>query len=166
MLDWQIKTLAKKSAISGREIKPGDCVVCAVFVDELGNLDRIDVHKDEFDASKINGKVIGWWERVVSDAPDADERAARKMALASSEDFFISLFDEQSNVEMDESDVVKQMLGLLLERKRILRPVGRSRNGVQKYIHAATKREFDVPQKNLDEDLILKIQNQLGAIII
>lgn len=87
MLDWQIKTLAKKSAISGREIKPGDCVVCAVFVDELGNLDRIDVHKDEFDASKINGKVIGWWERVVSDAPDADERAARKMALASSEDF-------------------------------------------------------------------------------
>ncbi|MFR6034093.1 MAG: hypothetical protein ACLUKN_13550 [Bacilli bacterium] len=67
---------------------------------------------------------------------------------------------------MDESDVVKQMLGLLLERKRILRPVGRPRNGVQKYIHAATKREFDVPQKNLDEDLILKIQNQLGAIII
>ena len=82
MLDWQIKTLAKKSAISGREIKPGDCVVCAVFVDELGNLDRIDVHKDEFDASKINGKVIGWWERVVSDAPDADEHLTSAYDIA------------------------------------------------------------------------------------
>lgn len=166
MLDWQIKPLAKKSAISGREIKPGDCVVCAVFVDALGNLDRIDVHKDEFDASKINGRLVGWWERIVSEAPDADERAARKMALASSEDFFLSLFDEHSDIEMEESDVVKQMLALLLERKRILRPLGRPRNGVQRYIHSATKREFDVPQKNLDEELILKIQNQLGAIII
>ena len=166
MLDWQIKPLAKKSAVSDREIRPGDCVVCAVFVDELGNLDRIDVHKDEFDSAKIKGKVIGWWERVVSDAPDADERAARKMALASSEDFFLSLFDEASSVEMEESDVVKQMLGLLLERKRILRPLGRPRNGVQKYLHVATKREFAVPQKNPDEELIYRIQNQLGAIII
>ena len=89
MLDWQIKTLAKKSAISGREIKPGDCVVCAVFVDELGNLDRIDVHKDEFDASKINGKVIGWWERVVSDAPDADEGAIYKLQQRTREQAFV-----------------------------------------------------------------------------
>ena len=54
----------------------------------------------------------------------------------------------------------------LLSPSQDFRLVGRPRNGVQKYIHAATKREFDVPQKNLDEDLILKIQNQLGAIII
>lgn len=166
MLEWQIKPLAKKSGLSDREIKPGDTVVCAVFVDELGNLDRLDAHKDDFDDSKLRGKVIGRWERVVSDNPEADERAARKMALASSEDFFVSLFDEGSAVETDEVDVVKQMLALLLERKRILRPQGRASKGVQKYVQVSTKREFSVPQKNLNEELIVKIQNQLGSIII
>lgn len=166
MLEWQIKPLAKKSGLSDREIKPGDTVVCAVFVDELGNLDRLDAHKDDFDDSKLRGKVIGRWERVVSENPEADERAARKMALASSEDFFVSLFDEGSAVETDEVEVVKQMLALLLERKRILRPQGRASKGVQKYVQVSTKREFSVPQKNLNEELIVKIQNQLGSIII
>ena len=158
MLDWQIKPLSKKSSISGRDILPGDTIVCAVFVDPLGNLDRADCHADEFDPSKINGKIIGRWERVVSAHPEEDERAARRMALSSSEDFFVSLSDE--------ADGVKQMLALLLERKRILRPVGRPKFGIQKYVQVSTKREFDVPQKNLDTDMIIKIQNQLGNIII
>ena len=48
MLEWQIKPLAKKTP-DGKEIKAGDTVVCAVFIDELGNLDRVDYLKDEFD---------------------------------------------------------------------------------------------------------------------
>ena len=92
--------------------------------------------------------------------------ARLSMALSSSEDFFVSLFDESSGVTTDEADVVKQMLALLLERKRILRPVGRPKFGIQKYVLVSTKREFDVPQKNLDTDMIIKIQNQLGNIII
>ena len=163
MLDWQIKPLSKKSAISGRDISAGDSVVCAVFVDGLGNLDRLDCHADEFDPSKIEGKIIGRWERTVSENPEEDERAARRMALSSSEDFFVSLFDG-SGVRADESDVIKQMLALLLERKRIL--VGRPSGGIQKYVQTSTKREFDVPQRNLDAELIVKIQTQLGNIII
>lgn len=165
-MDWQIKPLAKKSAVSSRDIKPGDEVVCAVFVDAAGNLDRADFLKGEFDESQISGKVIGRWERVVSANPDADERASRRMALESTEDFFVSLFDESAGVDVPEKDVVKQMLALLLERKRIIRPVGRPRGGVQKYVQPSTKRVFDVPQSALGADLIAKIQTQLGSIII
>ena len=32
MLDWQIKPLSKKSTISGRDILPGDTIVCAVIL--------------------------------------------------------------------------------------------------------------------------------------
>lgn len=165
MLEWQIKPLAKKSA-GGSDIKPGDTVVCAVFVDSLGNLDRADFLKGEFDPSAIGGKIIGRWERVVGEDPDEGEKMARKMSLASSEDFFLSLFDDSSEVVAEEADIVKQMLALLLERKRVLRPLGRPSAGVQKYLHPATKREFDVPQRSLDENLIAKIQSQLGSIII
>lgn len=166
MLDWQIKPLSKKSSVSGRDINAGDTVVCVVFVDSLGNLDRIDCHLDEFDSEKIDGKIIGRWERVVSANPEEDERNARRMALSSSEDFFVSLFDEDSTVETEEADVVKQILALLLERKRILRPRGRAIKGVQKYVQSSTGREFSVPQKDLDESLVVKIQSQLGSIII
>ncbi len=165
MEQWQIKPLSKKSVL-GSDIKAGDTVVCAVFIDAAGNLDRADFAAGEFDESKIAGKIIGRWERVVGENPDADERMARKMALASSEDFFISLFDENSAIETEETDVVKQMLALLLERKRILRPLGRPSGGVQKYLHVSSKRVFDVPQSAPDENLILKIQSQLGSIII
>jgi len=166
MLEWQIKPLAKKSALSDREFKPGDVAVCAVFFDEFGALDRLDSHKDEFDDSKIRGKVIGKWERVVSADPEGDERAARRMSLAGSEDFFLSLFDENSAVVSDEVDVIKQMLALLLERKRVLKSIGRPRGGFQKYLHPQTGREFEVPQKSVDEELVLKIQSRLGSIII
>lgn len=165
MLEWQIKPLARKSA-AGSDIKVGDTVVCAVFLDAAGNLDRADFLKSEFDETKIAGRVIGKWERVVRAASDEDEKLARKMSLASSEDFFLSLFDENSAVETDETDVVKQMLALLLERRRVLRAVGRASGGVQKYLHVSTKRVFEVPQRDLDEDLIIKIQSQLGSIII
>ncbi len=166
MLEWQIKPLSKKSAVSEREIKPGDTVVCAVFVDDIGNLDRMDFLKDEFRADSINGRLVGRWERIVAENPEADERAARRMALASSEDFFISLYDDAVEIDSADVDVIKQMLALLLERKRILRPLGRPSGGLQKYIHAQSGREFIVPQRNVDEALVVKIQSQLGSIII
>lgn len=165
MAEWQIKPLSKKSA-SGRDISAGSVVVCAVFVDELGNLDRMDFLKDEFDPSKVSGKILGRWERIVSDKPDEDEKVALRMRLAGSEDFFLSLFDADSGVVCQEADVVKQMLALLLERKRILRPQGRAVAGVQKYLHPSSGRVFNVPQKDADESLIIKIQSQIDAIII
>ena len=165
MPEWQIKPLATKSA-AGSEIKAGDDVVCAVFVDALGNLDRADFLKSEFDESLVGGKIVGRWERTVSANPEEDERMARKMSLASSEDFFLSLYDENSGVQTEETDIVKQMLALLLEHKRVLRAQGRPSGGVQKYLHVASSRIFEVPQKNLDESLIIKIQSQLGSIIV
>lgn len=158
--------MAKKSSLSGRELAAGQRVICAVFLDELGNFCRDDFLKDEFDDSKVSGRIIGRWERVVSENPGDDERAARRMALAGAEDFFMSLFDETSGVEAEEKDAVKQMLSLLLERKRVLRALGRPAGGVQKYLHVSTKKELEVPQLDLSADLVAKIRTQLNFLII
>ena len=144
----------------------GDRVVCAVFLDDAGNLDRVDILKDELEAFKLDKKILGKWEREVSANPEADERAARRMALAGSEDFFLSLFDDSSQIDADETDVIQQILALLLERKRILKPVGRPSGGVQKYVHCSTKNLLDVPQKELDADLVMKIKSQLDYLIM
>lgn len=164
-MDWQIKTLSKKSSQSGVELKAGDIVVCVVFVNEAGELDRRDFLKSELDEKPFEGKYVGKWERVVSENPEEDERQARRMAIAGSEDFFISLYDDEA-VEVEQKDVLKQMLALLLERKRILRPKGRPEGGFQLYLHPSSKREFLVPQKELSEELVFNIQSQINAFLV
>lgn len=164
-MDWQIKTLSKKSSQSGVDLKAGDVVVSIVFVNDLNELDRRDFLKTELDENPFDGKFVGKWERVVSENPEEDEREARRMAIAGSEDFFLSLYDD-IGVEVEQKDVLKQMLALLLERKRILRAKGRPQNGLQLYIHSSSKREFLVPQKELNEELISNIQTQINAFLI
>ncbi|MBR4597166.1 MAG: hypothetical protein IKO42_02085, partial [Opitutales bacterium] len=139
--------------------------VCVVFVNEAGELDRRDFLKSELEEHPFEGKYVGKWERVVSENPEEDERQARRMAIAGSEDFFISLYDGDA-VEVEQKDVLKQMLALLLERKRVLRAKGRPQNGVQLYAHPRTKREFLVPQKELNEELINNIQTQIDAFLV
>ncbi len=166
VMDWQIRPLSKKSSVSGADFSPGDRVICAIFEGEFGVLDREDFLKDELESFQFRGNILGKWERVVSENPEEDERAARRMALAGSEDFFLSLFDEASGVETEEKDLIKQMLSLLLERKRVLKARGRPAGGVQKYLHTASGRELDVPQKDLTQDLVLKIQQQLDSLML
>lgn len=164
-MDWQIGTLAKKSSHSGRDLKPGDTVVSIVRLGEAGVLERNDYLKEELAEGNYESRYLAKWERVVSENPEEDERQARKMALAGSEDFFISLYDDP-NVDMENPDCMKQMLALMLERKRILKALGRPSGGVQKYRHPASGREFEVPQKELDEALIMGIQSQLDAFLL
>lgn len=164
-MDWQIKSLSKKSSVSGADLKPGDVVVSVLHQNEAGDLERSDFLKSELEQNPYMGKFLAKWERVVSENPLEDERQARRLALTGSENFFISLFDDES-LDIDQKDVLKQMLALLLERKRILRAKGRVKNGVQIYVHSASKREFEVRQCELNEELIFNIQSQIEAFIL
>ncbi len=164
-MDWQIRSISKKSNLSGTELKEGDVVICAVFVDESSNLDRIDILKSEFNANNFPKKLLGMWERTLSNSEDYDEKLSKKLALASSEDFFLSLFDDNSS-QLEEKEILKMLLALLLERKRILRPLGRPKNDIQRYLHISSKKEFEISQQDLNEELILKIQSQISALII
>lgn len=63
-------------------------------------------------------------------------------------------------------DTLKHLLALMLERKRILKPVGRRRlEGVQPYLHAKTKREYEVPVLPLDEGVVQRIEQSLEDLI-
>ncbi|MFI3290452.1 MAG: hypothetical protein R3Y46_01080 [Opitutales bacterium] len=165
VMDWQIRSISKKSDMSGTELREGDVVISAIFVDDGSNLDRIDVLKSEFDANNFPQKILGMWERTLSNGEDYDEKLSKKLALASSEDFFLSMFQENTT-QVQERDILKMLLALLLERKRVLRALGRPVRGVQKYLHIATKKEFEVEQLEISLELIIKIQSQLDALII
>ena len=165
-MEWQIKTIARKSSLSGQALIPGDRVVCLIFKDEqAGELGRADLRPDEIESFELPGEVLGRWSRVVKD-PDYEGAHARE-TMASAEDFFFSLYENEQPEAEEESDMLKHLLSLMLERKRVLRAVGERQNkDEQRYLHVKTKRDLTVPIVDISTELMLKIEDTIGDIIL
>ena len=165
-MEWQIKTIARKSTLSGEVFNPGDRVVCLIFKgEEAGELGRADLRPDEVEAFGLPDEVLGRWARVVKD-PD-DTSASMSETMASAEDFFFSLFDNELPDTKEESDMLKHILSLMLERKRLLRAIGdRKSIGEQSYRHVKTKQMIQVPIVDISMELMLKIEDTIGDIIL
>ena len=137
-MEWQIKTIARNSTLSGEAFKPGDRVVCLIFMGGVGELGRAD-----------------------------DESNTASETMASAEDFFFSLFENESPDTKEESDMLKHLLSLMLERKRVLRAIGdRKSTGEQSYRHVKTKQMIQVPIMDISTKLMLKIEDTIGDIIL
>jgi len=165
-MEWQIKTIARKSSLSSTPFNPGERVVCLIFKmpkeDELG---RVDLLESEVAAFDMPGDILGRWTRVVKD-PD-DQAANKSEIMASAEDFFFSLYEVEQTVAQDTSDMLKHLLSLMLERKRVLRAVGpRQTEGQQTYRHVKTKQELLVPVVDISTELMMKIQDTIGDIML
>ena len=156
-MEWGIKPLAKRCAATDKPFLDGDEVVCLVMKSAAGELVRHDVLAGEIENFSPDGTLLGQWRRVF--ASNSNSAAAAKQLTASREEFFISLFDAPAT---DEGDLLKQLFALLLERKRILRPLGSPENGEQLYLHVRSRREFAVPVKQFEPEDIASVEEFLS----
>ncbi|HBR93285.1 MAG TPA: hypothetical protein DEA90_03885 [Opitutae bacterium] len=165
-MEWQFKTIARKSTLSAEAFNPGDQVVCLIYKDDVaGELGRADLRPDEVELFELPGEVLGRWVRVVKE-PDEESSTARE-TMASAEDFFFSLFEHEQPEAREESDMLKHLLSLMLERKRVLRALGTRRTaGEQTYLHVKSKRQMQVPIVDISTKLMLKIEDTIGDIIL
>jgi len=165
-MDWQIKTLSKKSTLSGEPFNPGDRALSLVYVDATaGELGRADLHEHELAAFPLPGQVLGRWTWVMKDPEDGGPTAGESMASA--EDFFFSLFEHETDAERDRVDALKHLLALMLERKRVLRAIGpRQHAGSQGYRHVKSKQELSVPITEISRELMFKIEDTLGDLML
>ena len=157
-MEWHIKTIAQKSILSGECFIPGDRVVCLVYKDKQeGELARVDLRPEEIEKFDIPGEVLGRWTRIIPNPED--EMTNSLETITSLEDFFFSLFEEEKKEAREETDMLKHLLSLMLERKRVLRAIGdRKRSGEQCYRHIKTKDEIFVPISNITTELMMKIE--------
>ena len=165
-MDWQIKTLSKKSTLSGERFNPGDRAVSLVYVDAAaGELGRADLHEHELAEFQFPGQVLGRWTWMMKD-PEAGGPTAGE-TMASAEDFFFSLFEHDADAERDRVDALKHLLALMLERKRVLRAIGpRQHAGTQAYRHVKSKQEFNVPITEISRELMFRIEDTLGDLML
>lgn len=148
-----------KSRICGYTQQPfqsGDKIfslLCKNFSNEFQRYDILAIHKDEL---KPDGLIVARWVHVFKPGGDAQQLES-KSKVQSAESLFWSLVDEGH--DLIESQFLKQLLALWLERKKILKPIGsRSKNG-QEYLHTASGRQVWIAWVEPSLEIIQGLQN-------
>lgn len=142
-------------------------MVCLIYKNvEVGEIERSDIRLEEEADFELPGESLGRWLRTIKKSEDAQSIAREK--LVSAEEFFLSLFELSKDADRsDETDALKHILALMLERKRVIRVQGRRKgDGIQSYLHVETKRVLDVPVVDISADLMTRIQETIGDIIL
>jgi len=81
------------------------------------------------------------------------------------ETLFLTLVDP-STEPTPETERLVRFLALLLERKRLLRPKGRSADGTKDvYEHAKTKQLHEVPAIELSSEFFIAVREQLSVLV-
>jgi hypothetical protein len=165
-MEIPIRSVGERSALSEKPFVPGDRVWSYLYRAADGALERVDVLDAERDELNLEGGILCKWSQVIK-ARGVSEAEVRQAALKSTDDIFLSLYDEVGE-EADDSpgaretrDRLKFFLALQLERKRVLKPLGRGR-----YRHMPSKRELMVPQLELTPELVtahLKAEGLMAA---
>jgi hypothetical protein len=94
----------------------------------------------------------------------AGENPDRALKLTA-EHLFVALADPTTEPTPENTRLV-QFLALMLERKRILKPRGRSADGERnRYEHAKSKAIFEVPAGELTPEFFVAVQEQLSVLV-
>lgn len=137
-------------------------MLCFLYLETDATIRRVDVLEREAGDYTPPGRLLGRWRRVVK-APEEEVREQQKQRLVASEEVFLSLFFEEAQPS-EEADALKQLLALMLERKRILRAEGRPQDGFQVYLHVPSKQHYRVPMRSLTSEVLAQMQSQLNVL--
>ncbi|PWU04821.1 MAG: hypothetical protein C5B43_04095 [Verrucomicrobia bacterium] len=166
--DWHVKPLSRKSSISGETFEEGARVVCHIYFSQENpsELVRKDILEEELEGFEFPRNLIAKWVRRVNVNSDVE----KKEMLNNAEELFFSLFDSNNIVNdaniKNRQDIFRQLLGLMLERKRILKRMTTKDKGIILYLHSTSKKIYEVSETNLDLEEILKLQEQLAMLIV
>jgi hypothetical protein len=93
-----------------------------------------------------------------------DENPDRTLKLTA-ENLFVALTDPATEPTPENTRLV-QFLALMLERKKILRPKGKTADGERLvYEHAKTKQVFEVSAGELTPEFFVAVQEQLSVLV-
>lgn len=125
---------------------------------------RRDMLESEADNFVADGALMCRWVREFKPRK-ANENPERELKLTA-ENLFLTLADPATELTPDTERLV-MFLALMLERKRVLRPKGRSpaNPGKNVYEHAKTKQLFETPGGELTPEFFVQVQEQLSVLV-
>jgi hypothetical protein len=162
-MEMQLQPLATTCFVSGEPFVEGARV--ASFLVRTASLEiiRYDVLEEHLAGFAPEGFVACRWVHAFKPRR-ADENADRALKLTA-DNLFVALADPSTEPTPENTRLV-QFLALMLERKKLLRPKGRSTDGLRNvYEHAKSKQLFEVPIGELTPEFFIAVQEQLSVLI-
>jgi hypothetical protein len=165
-MEPHLPPLTHLCAATGRPFAAGDRVVSCLVRDLAagGALARFDVAEAARPSYTPPGASVCQWLQVYKPRAANDADAARLLRL-NAENLFLTINDPATGPAPENARLV-QFLALVLERKKILRPKGRTADGLrQLFEHAKSKQLYEVPAAELSPEFFLSLQEQLGVLV-
>jgi len=163
-MELNLQPLGTACSLTGLLFESGQRIA-SFLVRDLAQLDvqRFDVIESESAKFLPTGVVVCRWVHAFKPRKPG-ENAERTLKLTA-ETLFLTLADPSNELTPENMRLV-QFLALMLERKRLLRPKGRSADGVRNVVeHTKTKQLFEIPASDLNPDFFIQVQAQLSVLV-
>jgi len=162
-MEMHLQPLATTCFVSGEPFVEGARVVSQLVRNANLEIVRYDVLEAQDDSFVPEGFVACRWVHPYKPR-HGDENPDRTLKLTA-ENLFVTLADPTTEPTPENTRLV-QFLALMLERKKILRPRGRSADGARNvFEHAKTKQLFEVPIGELTPEFFVAVQEQLTVLV-
>ena len=128
-----------------------------------GDVVRRDMLESATGDFVADGALMCRWVRAFKPRKPG-ENPERELKLTA-ENLFMTLTDPLTELTPDSERLV-MFLALMLERKRVLRPKGKSADGSKNvYEHAKTKQLIETPGDELTPEFFARVREQLGVLV-
>jgi hypothetical protein len=181
-MELNLHPIATKCFVSGRDFAEEDRVVCYLAREANGEVIRRDLLEAEDGRFMPPAFVYCRWV-VAFKQRKAEENPALTLKLTA-ENLFLTLalpvnvpedtvlgtntgYAAANNGALSAINTpLLQFLTLMLERKKLIKPRGRTEDGLRQiYEHMATHQLYEVPIGDLNADFFQKIQEHLGVLV-
>jgi hypothetical protein len=163
-MDLHLQPLATACFVSGEPFTEGARV--ASFLVRSGaalEIVRYDVLEPQIASFQPEGQVACRWVHAYKPRKHG-ENPDRALKLTA-ENLFVALADPTTEPTPENTRLVR-FLALMLERKKTLRPKGRSADGLRNlFEHAKSKQIFEVPAGELTPEFFVAVQEQLSVLV-
>ena len=163
-MEMHLQPLATTCFVSGEPFVEG-ARVASYLVRSGASLEivRYDILEQHVENFSPDGFIACKWVHVFKPRR-AGENPDRALKLTA-ESLFVALADPTTEPTPENTRLV-QFLALMLERKRVLKPRGRSTDGLRvRYEHAKSKAIFEVPAGELTPEFFIAVQQQLSVLV-
>ncbi len=157
-MEWHIAPISRQSISTGEPFEK-DARVVSLLIRLEEDVMRADVLESEEASYELPGELICRWT-VVFKPRSTEEKEAQEAMKLTADNLFVSLFEGEDG-PTQENAKLKHLLGLMLERRRLLRVKAKDSKFTH-YIHRPTKLEYAVPNIELDPQFFIENQEKLA----
>jgi hypothetical protein len=158
--EWEIKGRSHVCTATGHEFADGEPFYTLLF-DERGGFRREDLCEEAWRSRDQTKAPHSFWRnRYEIPPPPAPEALGKQTAESLLRRYMSEPGEEHANVRF--------ILALMLERKRLLKPIEvKEEDGkrLQIYLHAKTGEVFVIPDPGLHLDQIETVQNEVAGLL-